>query len=98
MSAEGDKGRCEHRNVEACNEVAEKQRGAPANTHTEEEKKMSAHTHARARFDSTLAEALAAAAPALVSVRAKSRGRRVLPNAAVICFGNATAVSSHGPF
>lgn len=47
---------------------------------------------------STLARALAAAAPALVSVRAKSWGRRVLPNAAVICFGNATAVNFHGPF
>lgn len=54
---------------------------------------MNPHTH----LGSALAGALAAAAAALVLVRAKSWGRRVLPNAAVICFGNATAVSSRGP-
>lgn len=50
--------------------------------------------HTRTLGGSALARALAAAAPALVSLRAKSRGRSVLPNAAVICFGNATAVWS----
>lgn len=52
---------------------------------------------------SVLAGALAAAALAIRFVvfcffflwGAKSRGRTALPNAALICFGNATAVRSH---
>lgn len=105
-SEEGDKGRREHRYVEPGKKVAGKQRETTlrffkykhVHAHREKEREGERGRRRPTHAGSTLARALAAAAPALVSVRAKSWGRRVLPNAAVICFGNATAVNSHGPF
>lgn len=69
-------------------------------THAETNKPVNKHTLV---LRSVLAGALAAAALAIRFVEffffvgAKSWGRTALPNAALICFGNTTAVRSHEP-